>query len=799
MALPFAFRLSLYLNLLLASLALGYAELTFLPEITVFALLVSVALGIAFRLEGRWSLSIAAANLAGGIIAAMLGIWFVYQFVRPSGNLMTTLNFPTGLLPYLGPVLMVVMTAKLFRPKDAGDLWAMQGIGLTLIALGCVLAYDMIFAMILFAYVLCGVWSLTLFYLYREQLGSLGDSNRFRMGRFAGLTTAMRWVVGVLGVTLMCFLLTPRSPGGRWDLPMTNRSKMEIGYSANSDVDLGRTGHLDTNEEIVFTVKVTDAAGNPVTNLSADQRWRGRSMHKYEDGKWRNNISDGNLMLIDRVLRAPVGDRSPGRIGGPFNRGLIRNDPNALPELDPQQWTFEFRPETKAPQSDFLADPVMWRTDRTIPVASLIGNRLSSWIQMPDGSMVPLELPNDSVHRYRQVQPASVDPEWGPPLRVDLQTLRYLKQALPGDRMREFTEGILTKLAAQGKLPPEMLQNRNRWNQPLDAEHETIARALTDYLANSGDYRYSLNLDRADRKLDPIEDFLINLRQGHCNRYASGLVMMLRSLGIPARLVLGFRGHQSLGDGLYAVNQSMAHAWVEVLIRRPEVPPTPPRNENRPESTNWYFLSLDPTPSLEADADSNAISRWLGDTQIQGNLFFRDYILGYDSNRQKATSEVIVGRLQTLFQDDAEGGSRSIGWFLALGFAVVAVGVAFGSRFLWGKLHSPPEPSEKPSLASLIPLYGEFLAIAAKCDQEPLPGETPKEFAHRFAAWLAEQSPESEAATFLDELIGRLYAAHYGSLPFDSTELAQWSERLQRFQQQCLAQTAPTMQGNDAS
>ena len=43
-------------------------------------------------------------------------------------------------------------------------------------------------------------------------------------------------------------------------------------------------------------------------------------------------------------------------------------------------------------------------------------------------------------------------------------------------------------------------------------------------------------------------DFLVNVKQGHCERFASALALMLRSQGIPSRVVVGFRGVIALHD-----------------------------------------------------------------------------------------------------------------------------------------------------------------------------------------------------------------------------------------------------------
>src|SRR4051812_18252466 len=108
------FHRSIYITLGLACACLGYAELAFLPEISVFAGIVGVLLIVAYRLEGRWSLSLRAANVLGGVIAIIAIIWVANQFLHPSMTLVDQLPSPTWLLPYLGPLLMILIPAKLF-------------------------------------------------------------------------------------------------------------------------------------------------------------------------------------------------------------------------------------------------------------------------------------------------------------------------------------------------------------------------------------------------------------------------------------------------------------------------------------------------------------------------------------------------------------------------------------------------------------------------------------------------------------------------------------------------------------
>ncbi len=106
-------------------------------------------------------------------------------------------------------------------------------------------------------------------------------------------------------------------------------------------------------------------------------------------------------------------------------------------------------------------------------------------------------------------------------------------------------------------------------------------------------YRYTLDLGVRDQD-NPVEDFLFDSRSGHCEYFATSMVLLLRSQGIPARMVSGYLGaeHNPL-EGYYIVRQSNAHAWVEALIEGEGwriFDPTPPAG--RPQVGDGGALQL---------------------------------------------------------------------------------------------------------------------------------------------------------------------------------------------------------------
>lgn len=132
---------------------------------------------------------------------------------------------------------------------------------------------------------------------------------------------------------------------------------------------------------------------------------------------------------------------------------------------------------------------------------------------------------------------------------------------LPGDR----TDPSLTAPDAEDLKVPDAIrrpleQLASEWTSGREAP-VTKLLALEAQLKRT--YDYALTFDRTPN-VDPVLDFLATHRQGHCEYFASSMALLARSLGIPARVVAGYRvaERNPLGD-YYLVRERNAHAWVE--------------------------------------------------------------------------------------------------------------------------------------------------------------------------------------------------------------------------------------------
>jgi transglutaminase-like putative cysteine protease len=759
------FHRSMYITLGLACACLGYAELAFLPEMSVFAVFVGVLLVVAYYEEGRWALSIRGANMLGCAIAAIAAVWVAFQFVRPSGAL-NELPWPTGLLPYLGPLLMILIPAKLFRPKHDGDFWGLQGIGLIAVALACALTGDPLFGVLLFAYLTSGLWSLILFYYYR-----LGRMAGGAAGRVASaprsLTQAGRWAVLATIPALTLFLCTPRVTEARWELSSAS-GKLQTGVDENRPViDLNHSGTLTVNRDKVIEVHASlDRDGRiPKLDLDPNQRWRQMAFNSYENGRWDNR---------------PGEPRFPS--GGLNWRGLDQPRQNSvtLADLGPGQFFLLFSSHNRSVPL-LRAEPIAHASDadgRPLPtVVNLTrSGREVPWNSVEGELSPPISRRTAMEYTYKQVTRLTPEPGIAPaflsrsPESGELDHLRDY-QAVP--RLTEWTRGLVARLVAQGRLPPD-LSRIEAAGQINPDEYEIVCRAFEDYLAHGPEFKYTLNLTRQDPRVDPIEDFVINIKKGHCSRFATALTLMLRSVGVPTRIVLGYRGYETTDDGVYEVLQCHAHAWVEALIVRPSA--TPGERE-------WRWMTLDPTPSTEdVEAGEFSWSHWWEFTRQQVAVLFKDFIIEYDADQQDRTRSAIA---QSNWQGVPRASQRMLlgesgdDWTRATIIGVTAIGIALGVRWTIRRLR----PVLKSAIDPATAFYPRLVAAVGRAfGLIPLPGQTPREFALAAGERLRFNEMTRDFAEVPSETAILYYRVRFGEQPLEPSERSAIDARLDRLE-----------------
>jgi protein-glutamine gamma-glutamyltransferase len=739
----------------LASACLLYAEAFFLPPLLLVGLYLLAGVQIlAFAAEGRrWVLPSWAANLLAGAVAGGGVAWIAAELNRPD-SVLASLPLPAGLLPYIGPILIGLLVVKLFRPPTPRDFWLLQGVGALQVALACVLATNpdsgVLFGGLLAAYLACALGRLALHYFEEEQRAenspSPGGSALPLTDRmpFAYLMSlfCLRWSLAVVALAAPLFLLTPRIQGPPWDSSVMAGSGQRtdilggrVGFS--QQIDLNRDGPVRLTDEEVFRVAVKAQPGLPRPSLPADQYWRGSVLDTYERGRWSNQE-----MKWQSYASRPL---SP-----------------AVPPLGLQRYRLDF---TVGPRAGgfFLAEPVLTglgphhstpveTSGLAVPIAQVVSTR---------GPVLPQLFNGLREYHYRQAVDAADNMDRIPTNDRSLYTDELIRpEEVPG--LAEWTSALLRRLAADhaNKLSPSDLLLTLKASDKIPSlpndSRERVGRALTAYLSRSGEYTYTLDLRRQSNFLDPVMDFLVNTRQGHCERFASALALMLRSQGVPSRIVVGFRG-ADLAGGVYVVRQNQAHAWVQMYAPR--------RSAERDHFADW--VTLDPTPAAEPTAPA-PYSLWelWRDGQRTGQQLWGGLVVNYNAQEQ------------TDLWDRLRSPAAGRVFTAALGSVLVlaAVGALTWAGTRWrGRARRRSAQSTAPAAAG----YARLLALLARHARlRPRLGQTPREFAVDGRRFLLAAPAAQPFANLPDEIVDQLYQVRFGGHSLSSNENAAVAARL---------------------
>jgi transglutaminase-like putative cysteine protease len=153
-------------------------------------------------------------------------------------------------------------------------------------------------------------------------------------------------------------------------------------------------------------------------------------------------------------------------------------------------------------------------------------------------------------------------------------------------------------------------KQRNRYDK---------AKAVETYLQTEFGY----TLEMKARGEEPLADFLFNVREGHCEYFATAMAIMLRTQGIAARVVNGFQqGEYNETADVFVVKQKDAHSWVEVYF---------------PGENAW--VPFDPTPAAGRFDDSFATSGVFGKFNsylVALETFWIQYFVSYDNQEQRS-------------------------------------------------------------------------------------------------------------------------------------------------------------------
>jgi protein-glutamine gamma-glutamyltransferase len=149
--------------------------------------------------------------------------------------------------------------------------------------------------------------------------------------------------------------------------------------------------------------------------------------------------------------------------------------------------------------------------------------------------------------------------------RVRLRAVAGLDDRIVGATPADLRENL--------RLPPGFFLRTRAWSQQWLHDHQGSTRPgeavdpdaiVASLYRHIGTARFTYTLTPGAYEGDPVDEFWLDRRVGFCEHFATSFVVVLRAMGIPARLVTGYQGvDPRTEDGFYIVRQSNAHAWAE--------------------------------------------------------------------------------------------------------------------------------------------------------------------------------------------------------------------------------------------
>lgn len=711
------------------------------------------------------------ANLAGVGALLLCGIESLRRWGGES-QLLAVAN----LMIYLQFILLA-------QQKNEKRFWLLLLLSALQVAVASALSLELYFGILLLIYLVLALLTLILFLLHRERArlrahsAAATHSAVLRATRwplpnvsrpFVSRTSAeplhelrtwafARQFTGMLAATLSLavgvFLFVPRIGHPAWR-PYTTATPSVTGFTES--VTLGDLGPIIESTQEVMRVQFSDLATRYSYELIDEPLLRGSVLTRYSGGRWTQRPTS------EQALRPLPGDSLPEQGDAVVQRSTVEPlDTEVLFCLYPVFNLYQDRnlifdaQRRQILRRDPLGRQELSRVQLTFEVVT---SGLLNGRQMP---LTPL---------------GQVDP-W-------LYT-GEMQRVPPGlERMTELARSLVADIPVSDRLGR--------------------ARALENYLGVQGGFGYTLRLSGVPASQDPVEHFLFQSREGHCEYFATALAMMLRAVDIPSRLVVGYKGGEwnPLGN-FYQFRQLHTHAWVEAYIEPGQLSAN---LQNDPQ--HWgggAWLRLDPTPSADATlaGDSNGwrIASW-SQLREYSKYLWSSHVLGMNADRQR---ESVYGPILRAVQVVAQRTARPREWrqswtdftaWLQFGFhwragllgailcglGIVAYRVARSMARRLTPLMRRLGRGRKlaRSVASRVEFYRRLQQMLAEKGWRRAANETPREFAQAFAE-RPTADDDSDSARQITAITEAYYQVRFGEQPLPSTEgeeVVRWLERL---------------------
>lgn len=604
-------------------------------------------------------------------------------------------SFDLALMDLLVWVLIVLLFSRLVFKTELNDTIFGYLISLTCLLLGAMVSQDLAFALLFLTFYLVLSWGLITYNMMADRVGSHSPPALFKpcgekaflSGRLFGFSAALM----ILGLALATLIFTgfPRLGQG---FSLSGTAESITGFSES--VRLGDVGKIKRNSAVVMRIEF-EQEGKP-HRPAGPVYWRGVVLDHFNGSSWLSTVKP---------------------------KWKFSNQPGIGTQL------FPFDSKASVVRQKIYMDGFNSNVIFSQGLPLFVDGNFQSF--QVDNSFALKAL--DWRNRSRMVTMMSE----AAPSRT-----RHARKII--DRN---TQPMLQKFLQLPAISPEIARLSGKLTQGA-ATLETKANKILRHLRS--EFGYSLELVE-DSELTSLDHFLFTRKEGHCEYFASSMVVLLRLAGIPARLVNGFMGLEWNELGQYMiVRQHHAHSWVEAYL---------------PEK-GWVIY--DPTPADPAFA-LNSFEDPINRALDLLRLNWQRYILSFSINDQaellshlqttgndtlqsiKALGELEVGTIKIFIIDN-------LGIFIVLTALVMILVFKRNDLFRW-RFFLYAKPSAYP-----VWLYQKMLKKLSALGISKEPTWTPREFLKQLSAL-----PDDKRAT-VQKITDYYEKSRFGQFTIPETE-----------------------------